>query len=132
MDFIQTINDSVLTSVSMKFFSTKEKALIAHIYNSKLIEFPIEKCKNYKLNNFNSERLQSSAVKAYPLDNRPRGINDISSIKFYQKEIKKNNDIQPIWLLKKGKEYTLLDGAHRIVASYIEHEKYIPAYVIDL
>ena len=128
IDYMQVLRDSIETSVSMKLFNSNEEATMKHIFNSELISFPLSKCKN--LNNFNPERLQSSAVKSYPLDNRPRGDKDISSVKFYQKLIKNKLDIQPIWIIKNNNNYILLDGAHRIVASYIENKKYIQAYLI--
>jgi hypothetical protein len=128
MDYIQVLHDSIETSLSIKIFKTKDEATMKHIFNSKLISFPLSKCNT--LNNFNLERLQSSAVKAYPLHNRPRGDKDISTVKYYQKQIKNNLDIQPIWIIKKNNDYILLDGAHRIVASFIENKKYIPSYLI--
>jgi ParB-like chromosome segregation protein Spo0J len=33
-------------------------------------------------------------------------------------------------MIYKNKKYILLDGAHRIVASYIEGKKYINVYII--
>jgi hypothetical protein len=129
MDYIEVLRDSIETSVSMKLFKSKEEATMKHIYNSNLISFPLSKCKN--LNNFGLERLQRSAVKSYPLHDRPRGDKDIRSVKYYQKLIKNKLDIQPIWLIKNNNNYILLDGAHRIVASYIENKKYIPAYLIN-
>ena len=129
MDYIQVLHDSIETSVSMKLFKSKEEATMKHIFNSKLVSFPLSKCKN--LDNFNPERLQISAVKSYPLDNRPRGDKDISSVKYYQKLIKNKLDIQPIWIILKNNNYILLDGAHRIVASYIENKKFIPTYLIE-
>jgi hypothetical protein len=56
MDYIQVLRDSIETDVSMKLFKSKEEATMKHIFNSKLISFPLSKCKN--LNNFNPERLQ--------------------------------------------------------------------------
>jgi hypothetical protein len=129
MDYIQVLRDSIETSVSMNLFKSKEEATMKHIFNSKLISFPLSKCKN--LNNFNPERLQPSAVKSYPLHNRPRGDKDISSVKYYQKRIKNKLDIQPIWIIKKNNNYILLDGAHRIVASFIENEQFISSYLIN-
>ena len=55
------------------------------MYKSKLVKIPLSIFKD--LENFNPDRLQKSAVKAYPLNNRPRGKNDISSVKYYQKKI---------------------------------------------
>ncbi len=129
MSYIQVLHDSIETSVSIKLFKSKEEATIKHIFNSKLIYFPLSKCKN--LGNFNPERLQTTAIKAYPLDNRPREDEDISSVEYYQKLIKNKLDIQPIWIMKKNNNYLLLDGAHRIVASYIENKHYIPTYLIN-
>ena len=129
MDYIQVLRDSIETSVSMKLFKSKEEATMKHTFNSKLISFPLSKCKY--LDNFSPERLQPSAIKAYPLHNRPRGDKDISSVKYYQKLIKNNLDIQPIWIIKKNNNYILIDGAHRIVASHIENKQYIPAYLIN-
>ena len=101
MSYIQVLHDSIETSVSIKLFKSKEEATIKHIFNSKLIYFPLSKCKN--LDNFNPERLQTTAIKAYPLDNRPREDKDISSVEYYQKLIKNKLDIQPIWIMKKKK-----------------------------
>jgi hypothetical protein len=129
MSYIQVLHDSIETSVSIKLFKSKEEATIKHIFNSKLIYFPLSKCNN--LDNFNPERLQTTAIKAYPLDNRPREDEDISSVEYYQKLIKNKLDIQPIWIMKKNNNYVLLDGAHRIVASYIENKHYIPTYLIN-
>ena len=128
MDYMQILHDSIETSISMKLFKNKEESTMKHIFNSQLISFPLSKCKN--LNNFNPERLQNSAINAYPLHDRPRGNKDISAVKYYQKEIQNKGNIQPIWIIKKHNNYILLDGVHRIVASYIENKKYIKAYLI--
>jgi len=128
MDYIAVLQDSIDTSISMKIFKSREESSVAHIFKSKLVKLPIALFKNQNVENFESIRLQNSAIKAYPLNNRPRGNHDINSVKFYQKQIQSNKEIQPIWLIKKDK-YILLDGAHRIVASYIEN-KSINAYVI--
>lgn len=130
MDYISILQDSIDTSVSMKLFKNREDASTAHIFKSKLVKIPLSVFKN--VDNFDPIRLQESAVKAYPINNRPRGNNDISSVKHYQKQIKQKNDITPIWIIEKNKKYILLDGAHRIVASYIEDKKQINAYVIIL
>ena len=66
------------------------------------------------------------------MSNRPRGNSDISSVKYYQKQIQQHKDIIPIWMIQKNGKYILLDGSHRIVACYIENKKYINAYIIIL
>jgi hypothetical protein len=130
MNYISVIKDSVETSISLKIFKNIKASLLAHIFNSKLLKIKLSIFKN--IDNFNPNRLQKSAIKAYPLRDRPRNMKDISSVKYYQKQIKEKKDIMPIWLIYKNNKYILLDGAHRIVASYIENKKYINAYVIIL
>jgi hypothetical protein len=129
-NYIPVIRNSIETSVSMKIFKSIKESEFAHIYKSELIKVPLSKFKN--VNNFDPIRLQKSAVKAYPLNNRPRGNNDIKSVKYHQKQLQQQKDIQPIWLLQKEGKYILLDGAHRIVASYIEKKSYIYSYLIKL
>ena len=124
------MRDSVSTSVNIKLFENKQDARLAHILKSKLVEIPLSMFANNGIENFNSDRLKDSAVKAYPLDDRPRGNVDISSVEYHQSQIKQQNDIDPIWLVYKNKKYVLLDGAHRIVASCIEGIEFIRAYVI--
>ena len=114
----------------MKIFKNKEESAFAHIFKSNLVKIPLSIFEN--IDNFNPNRLQKSAIKAYPLNNRPRGNKDISSVKYYQKQIQQKKNIIPIWLIYKNDKYILLDGAHRIVASYIENSKYINSYIIIL
>jgi hypothetical protein len=128
-DYVNILKDSIDTSVNMKIFKNREDACMAHIFKSKLVKIPLSTFKN--VDNFNQNRLQESAVKAYPINNRPRGNSDINSVKYYQKKIQQKINITPIWMIQKNKKYILLDGAHRIVASYIENKKYIYAYVIN-
>lgn len=126
-NYINILQDSIDTSVNMKIFKNREDASMAHIFKSKLVK--INMTQIILLENFNPDRLKKSAEKAYPLNNRPRGDADINSVIHYQKLIQENKDISPIWIIKKDK-YILLDGAHRIVASYIENKTYIYAYII--
>ena len=128
---MSSIVDSINTSVSMKIFKNREEAAFSHIFNSKLVRIPLNTFKNYNVDNFNSVRLQKSAVKAYPLTDRPRGKEDISSVKYYQKQIQQKKEVTPVWMIQKNKKYILLDGAHRIVASYIEDVP-VYAYIINI
>ena len=122
---MSSIVDSIDTSIDMKIFKNREEAAFSHIFNSKLVKIPLSTFKNDNVDNFNSIRLQNSAVKAYPLTRRPRGNKDIISVKYYQKQIQQKKEVTPVWMIQKNKKYILLDGAHRIVASYIDN---IPVY----
>ena len=86
MDYISILEDSVVTSVTHKYFNNKKEACYAHIFKSELVKIPLSTFNN--VDNFDTIRLQKSAVKAYPLHNRPRGKKDISSVKYYQKQIR--------------------------------------------
>ena len=128
---MSSIVDSIDTSVDMKIFKNREEAAYSHIFNSKLVKIPLSTFKNDNVDNFNSIRLQNSAVKAYPLTRRPRGNKDIISVKYYQKQIQQKKEVTPVWMIQKNKKYILLDGAHRIVASYIE-DMPVYAYIINI
>lgn len=128
---MSSIVDSIDTSVDMKIFKNREEAAYSHIFNSKLVKIPLNTFKNNNVDNFDSVRLQNSAVKAYPLTRRPRGNKDIISVKYYQKQIQQKKEVTPVWMIQKNKKYILLDGAHRIVASYIEDVP-VYAYIINI
>jgi hypothetical protein len=132
MNYISILEASIITSVVIKIFKNYKDASYSHIFNSKLVKkIPLKTFNNNNVNNFNSDRLQKSAVKAYPINNRPRGNKDISSVKYYQKQIQQKKEITPIWMIQKNNKYILLDGAHRIVASYIENIP-VDAYIITI
>ena len=128
MDYISILHDSIQTSVSMKLFKSINESSLAHIFNSKLVKINLLLCKN--MVNFDSNRLQNTAEKAYPIDNRPRGDDDINSVIFHQKQIQNGESLEPIWIIVRDNNYILLDGAHRIVASYIEKKQVLYSYII--
>jgi len=124
------MKDSISTSVTLKIFENIESATIAHIFKSKRVKLDLSLFRN--VDNFNPARLQKSATTAYPIDNRPRGESDINSVIYHQDKLQHHQDITPIWLVQQNDNYTLLDGAHRIVASFIEDKHEIDAYVIGI
>jgi hypothetical protein len=129
-DYITFLKDSIITSVSMKIFKNTEDASQAHIFKSVLVKLPLSIFTD--VDNFNPDRLKKKAVKAYPINDRPRCNSDITCVKYYQKQIQEKQEISPVWLIQINNKYILLDGAHRIVASYILGKKNINAYVIIL
>jgi hypothetical protein len=80
MTSIQTIKDSVRTSVTIKLFKTDKESAYAHIFNSTLTTFPISACKD-SLDNFNPARLSDDP---FPKEDRPRGKADLDSIKYHR------------------------------------------------
>lgn len=127
MEFLQSIQDSVETSVNIKLFSSLKLSSYYHIFNSKLIQFQLSQCR--ELNNFDSDRLSKDP---YPEADRPRGQKDIDSVLYHRRIIRKQGHTEPIWIVFKKGEYTLLDGAHRIIATYLEKKRTIPTYIIEI
>jgi hypothetical protein len=98
MEFLQVIKDSVETSVSIHLFSSLKISSYYHIFKSKLIRFPLSKCR--ELQNFNPDRLSKDP---YPKEDRPRGQRDLDSVLHHRRMIRQHGHTEPIWLaLKMG------------------------------
>lgn len=87
----------------------------------------ISQCKD--LENFKSTRLSTDP---YPENDRPRGKDDLTSLTHHRRNIRKQGQVEPIWVAYKNGKYTLLDGAHRIIATYLENKRSIPTYIIHI
>tara|TARA_Y100001958_G_scaffold159887_1_gene163959 strand:- start:3103 stop:3537 length:435 start_codon:yes stop_codon:yes gene_type:complete len=124
------LEDSAETAYSMRLFKTKRKAMHAHKnFTRKRLSMSGKIMKN--LMNFNRKvRYKSTAKRAYPMNDRPRGEDDIKSVKYFLKTLKSKKSIPPISILKRRTKHILLDGAHRIVATYIAKRKTIDAIII--
>ena len=122
---MDALRDSIRTSVKTKVFSSVKTSSYSHIFESKLVDFQVSKCRN--LGNFNPARLSKDP---YPKEDRPRGQDDLDSVLHHRRTIRREGETEPIWIALKDGEYTLLDGAHRIVATYLENKRTIPAHVV--
>jgi ParB-like chromosome segregation protein Spo0J len=40
--------------------------------------------------------------------------------------------VEPVWIAKQKGRYILLDGAHRLVATYLEGKRTVPAYIVHV
>ena len=131
--------DSVETSLTLKLFSTRQLAELYH--QSHTMEYMMQMSDVSNIHNFDSNRLQSTIEEAYPLENRPRGPADLTSVRFHMQEIERQR-VEPIWIVCK-KEYIsilnqiyerdvyyLTDGAHRIVAHHLCNKNEIPCRVV--
>jgi len=122
---MDTLRDSVQTSVKIGIFSSERTSSYSHVFKSELVRFPLSKCKD--LRNFDPTRLTKDP---YPKEDRPRGQDDLSSVMYHRRKIQQYGETDPIWIAGKGGDFTLLDGAHRIVATYLENKRTILAYVV--
>jgi hypothetical protein len=102
MDVLHDIKDSVETSVKIKFFASLKLSSYYHIFKSKLVRFPLVKCR--ELNNFNPARLSKDPD---PKEDRPRGQDDLDSVLHHRRTIRQQGDTEPIWIGFKNGEYTL-------------------------
>ena len=124
---MQALIDSIETSVTIKLFKNKKDSSYDHIFNSELVMFKMSECDN--LENFNPKRLSQDP---YPEQNRPRGQRNLNSVIHHREVIKSTGHVEPIWIALKDGEYTLLDGAHRIVATFLEGKSEFPAYIVKV
>jgi hypothetical protein len=127
MEFLEVIKDSVETSVCIKLFPSLEIASYNHIFYSHFSLFPISNC--ITLQNFNSMRLSNNP---YPEDDRPRGDADLESVLYHQQMIREIGHTEPVWIVLKDNQYILLDGVHRIVATYLENKQHVHSYIIKI
>jgi len=127
MDYIQSLRDSVETSVSLKLFSSQKIAAEHHVFNTTYQIVSMSDCKT--LENIAATRFSSDP---YPAHDRPRGQKDLDSVKYHRRIIRKNGNTEPIWIAKKGERHIVLDGVHRIVASNLENKRQIPAYIVHV
>jgi hypothetical protein len=123
---MEDMNDSVKTSLHIGMHSSMETALHSHTFHRTFVQFPLSKCN--ELHNFNSTVRLSATP--YPEHDRPRGQSDLDSVTYHARLIQTNCNVNPVWIACKNGEYTLLDGAHRIVASHLENKQTVPSYVI--
>jgi len=114
-----------MTSVALKIFPSEESASRAHIFKTTFTV--IDKSFWNDLKNFNPDRLSNA-----PYKNKPRGENNMKSVNFHKKQIQQYGQTSPIWVAKDGNTLTLLDGAHRLVATYLAGKLKIPAFIVDL
>lgn len=125
---VSVIRDAIETGITLGLFGSRKDGSYSCIFNSKLGKIDIKEFKN--MENFNPDRLQKSGSKAYPIKDRPRGDRDLKSVKYHRMKIQKVGSVEPVWIYKKGRKNILLDGVHRVVASYIEGMRKIPCYII--
>ena len=124
------ITDSVAASITIKLFDNIIDSCFVHIFNSKLIKFDLVNYDKQYITNINKNRFSETPELAYPENDRPRGNSDLSSVKYHQSKIQNGEELEAIWIIEKnGKKY-ILDGFHRLTASYIEKKTNIDAYFI--
>lgn len=126
----KVICDSVSASITLKLFNNIKDSCFVHVFNSKLEKFELTNYKKQFITNINKNRLSETPELAYPENDRPRGDNDLKSVQYHQSKLQNGENLEPIWIIEKnGKKY-ILDGFHRLAASYIEKKASVDAFFI--
>lgn len=126
MESIKIMDNSIGTSMLLRLFPSEKDAAYAHIFKSTFLKFPMVDARG--LENFNhAVRLSKEP---YPKDDRPRGQEDLDSVQYHRRAIRKNGSTEPIWIALKDGKHILLDGAHRLVATHLENKRTIPAFIV--
>lgn len=128
---LSSLVDAISTGINpnVKVFLNENNAIQKIITCTRKKRIPLRLFKDGTIDNIDSIRLSQNP---YPLSNRPRGNDDIKSVNYHRRTIRKNGQIDnPIWIARKNNELVLLDGVHRIVATHLEQKRTIPAYVVN-
>lgn len=130
MDYIQnTFTKKPTQDCITDAISTYEKYYLKSYGEIKKFKFvehkiaTIEQMRTWNMLNIGWNRLQSTPEKAYPENDRPRGDSDIASINYalniIDGKIERDGKLSPIIVFEVQGKKILLDGVHRMVASYI-------------
>ena len=111
------------------FVNDLDDAINCYIFDSMPIKINIMEYKD-KIHDFNYNRLKPTVEDSYPEYDRPRGNEDIESVIHHINLLKNGEELLPISLINKDGKLYMLDGYHRIVASYIEEKYDIMANII--
>ena len=126
----QTFVASVLTGVDIGLFANEEEGVAQHVLHSTQKSLPIRLFKEGHVENINPARLSETP---YPSENRPRGEANLSSVRHHRQTVRRKGRVDsPIWVARKGSRMIMLDGVHRVVATYLEGKRTIPAYVVRI
>lgn len=123
---METLQDSIETSVALELFPSLEASSEAHS-RATFVYLPMSMFRKQGVENFNSDRLSDDP---YPAHDRPRGRRDLTSVAHHRRNVREKGETLPIWVAKHGRRYILLDGAHRLVATHLEGKSRIPAFVV--
>lgn len=104
----------------------------AFVFRSKLSEFHMKDYTKQNIHNINVHRNSDTPEKCYPECDRPRGLEDVVSVRHHMKHLQEGKELEPIWILQiNGKKY-ILDGFHRIAAISVEKKPSIRCYFVKM
>jgi hypothetical protein len=131
-DSLTVITDAVDAVLFIQLCSDVREVCYACVFKSKMIDFKMADYNKKNIHNINIYRNSDTPEKCYPENDRPRGYEDVVSVRHHMKTLQEGHELEPIWILQiNGKKY-ILDGFHRIAATSVEKRASIKAYYVKM
>jgi hypothetical protein len=133
MQFIQQLSFSSFNDAWETYNTHYHKISLDDFYHATqqgyYINYNIKDIINIPPDNLDVDRLLAKTVEeAYPVTNRPRGIDDIKSVKYHMK----SPCVSPIIIIKNKNKEILIDGVHRLVAAKLAGKRKVLVYIINI
>lgn len=131
-DSLTVITDAVDAVLFIQLCNDAREVCYACVFKSKMIDFKMTDYNKKNIHNINIYRNADTPEKCYPENDRPRGYEDVVSVRHHMKTLQEGRELEPIWILQiHGKKY-ILDGFHRIAAVSVEKHPSIRAYYVKM
>lgn len=129
---LTVITDAVDAVLFIQLSKDVKEVCYAFVFRSKLMDFFMKDYVKENIHNINYHRNSDTPEKCYPESDRPRGFEDVVSVRYHIKHLQEGKELEPIWILQiNGKKY-ILDGFHRIAAISVEKRPSIKSYFVKM
>jgi hypothetical protein len=134
MEWASEISFSVYNDAWMTFNThyNSNKIITCDVFrqcveNGDYIKYNLKDIINDEIENLNVKRLLATSINTAYSD-RPRGINDIKSVKYHMK----NKYTSPCIIVNFQEKLILLDGMHRLVAASLSGKRKIAILMVTI
>lgn len=129
---LTVITDAIDAVLFIQLSNDMKEIAYASVFRSKLVDFKMTDYNKSYIHNINVFRNLDTPEKCYPECDRPRGLEDLVSVRHHCKILQQGKELEPIWMLNiHGKRY-ILDGFHRIAATCCEKRPIIKCYYVKM
>jgi hypothetical protein len=131
-DTLTVITDAVDAVLFIQLCNDAKEVCFACVFRSKLIDFKMADYTKQNIHNINVYRNLGTPEACYPECDRPRGYEDVVSVKHHMKHLQEGRELEPIWIMNINSKKYILDGFHRIAAISCEKRPTIKAYYVKM
>jgi hypothetical protein len=131
-DSLTVITDAADAVLFIQLSKDVKEVCYAFIFRSKLTEFHMTEYNKQNIHNINVHRNSDTPEKCYPECDRPRGYEDVVSVRYHMKHLQEGKELEPIWILQINSKKYILDGFHRIAAISVEKKPSIKCYFVKM